>query len=68
MDDFDYSHNRFGEENGLGTNYAAYGIYLADGTSNNYIMAFNRGKGLSQTVVYDGGTGANKYVYQNLNF
>ncbi len=68
LNDFDYSHNRFGEENGLGTNYAAYGIYLADGTSNNYIMAFNRGKGLSQTVVYDGGTGANKYVYQNLNF
>jgi len=68
INDFDYSHNSFGPENGLGTNYTNYGILLDAGTSDGYVMAFNRGNGLISSVVYDGGTGLNKYVDQNLNW
>lgn len=41
------------------------GINVAPGTSNNYIIQFNRVTG-STTGVYDGGTGANKSVGGNL--
>lgn len=65
--DFDYSHNRFGSENGAGVNWEAYGLYLDTGTSNNYVIAFNRSKDVTQTCVFDGGSGASKYVYNNFD-
>lgn len=67
VEDFDISHNVFGDENGLGTNYTYAGIIVDTGSSDNYVIAHNRGRGLSSGLtVIDGGTGVDKSVFHNL--
>lgn len=43
-----------------------YGIYIASGTSNNYIVSNNQLAGNTAGSFFDGGTGTNKITYPNL--
>ena len=64
---FDISHNRFGSEDGGTPNTAYVGCLVVGGASDDYIITHNRGRDLaSGLTVFDGGTGVNKVVANNL--
>ena len=64
---FDISHNRFGSEDGGTPNTAYVGCLVVSGASDDYIISHNRGRDLSSGLtVFDGGTGVNKVVANNL--
>jgi hypothetical protein len=45
---------------------AQWGVYVASGASNSYIIASNHVTGNTAGQLYDGGTGTNKTVYPNI--
>ena len=53
--------------NQLDSTYAAYGVYVAGTNNDGYIICNNRGGGGVSGMVRDDGTGAQKYVGNNLS-
>lgn len=64
VSDFMITNNRVGPCADFGANL--YGVYIAAGVSNHYIITGNDAHGNTSGQINDGGTGANKVVANNL--
>ena len=67
---FSITNNQLGSGGYFNTIHAGgvtnYGVFVAAGASDDYIISLNRGFGNTSGIVYDGGTGKNKYVAGNV--